>query len=86
MLVLIPVNLSDCFAAYSRYACSLRLLDSLLGRYDYRGFVSTEITKESGLAPICSCYYCNTASKPTLESCGYANPTRYVNFYFEENA
>lgn len=56
MLVLIPVNLSDCFAAYSRYACSLRLL------------------------------YCNTASKPTLESCGYANPTRYVHFYFEENA
>lgn len=46
----------------------------------------TEIAKESGLTPICGCYFHNTASRRTLESCGYASRTRYVNFYFEENA
>lgn len=46
----------------------------------------TEITKENGLTPICGCYYHNTASRRTLESCGYVSRTRYVNFYFEENA
>lgn len=45
----------------------------------------TEITRESGLTPICGCNFYNTASKHTLESCGYASRTRYVNFYFEEN-
>ena len=44
----------------------------------------TEITKEMGLTPICGCYCQNHASRRTLESCGYASRTRYLNLYFEE--
>lgn len=46
----------------------------------------TEITKEMGLIPICGCAYTNTASKRTLESCGYASRTRYLDLIFKEQA
>lgn len=41
-----------------------------------------EFTREMGLEPIAGCYCQNTASRRTLESCGFVTNTRYVKAWF----
>lgn len=84
MLTLIPVKLTDCFAAHSRYACSLRLVPfgtiGLQGLCFYANHQAERTYADLRLLLL------QHGSKRTLESCGYARRTRYVHFYFEENA
>lgn len=41
-----------------------------------------QFTREMGLEPIAGCYCSNTASRRTLESCGFVTNTRYVKAWF----
>lgn len=42
----------------------------------------TAIAREEGLLPIAGCLGTNTASRATLESCGFVSRTRYLKFEF----